>query len=266
MPELVIDDSNGHIYAELADYDPATGERRLRGRIPRDYSRVPYGACPYAAPFDLPLIPRGEWQARCEEMERTKSRLSDLMRFYKVPSLDQNGTNYCWTNGVVTAMYAVRALNGLPHVDLSSASVAAPIKGFRNVGGWGAESLEYITQHGVAPASLWPPNAISRQYDNEESRAARKHHVIGEWYELQPRNLDQLITCLLLRIPVAVGFDWWGHEVCAIDPVWHNGAIGTRIRNSWGPDYGDSGFAILQGNKQLPDDAVCPRVVTATPR
>lgn len=266
MPELVIDDSNWQQHADAVDYDPATGEPRLRGRVPRDYAKEPFGSLGYATPFNLPLIPRSEWQGRCEEMERQKSRLSDLMRFQRIPSLDQNGTNYCWFHCVVTAMYAVRALNGLPHVDLSPASGAAIIKGYRNVGGWGGEALEFITQHGVAPASLWPTNAIARQYDNEESRAARKHHIIGEWFELQPRNLDELITCLLLRIPVAVGFNWWGHAVCAVDPVWSNGAIGTRIRNSWGASYGDSGFAVLQGSRQIPDDAVAPRVVTATPR
>jgi hypothetical protein len=69
------------------------------------------------------------------------------------------------------------------------------------------------------------------------------------------------MTCLFLRIPVAVGYNWWSHEVCAVDPVRVSaGNYGIRIRNSWGSSYGEDGFATLAGSKAIPDDAVAPRV------
>lgn len=255
--ELVIDE-------DTPDNHPAVAvpADMSRGYEARDWSKQPF--CSMAGAVALPaIIPRTVWTEKIQAMEASKSRVSDLIIQAGIPPLDQNGTNYCWTNGVVTCIESNRCANGLPYVKLSSASVAAPIKGYRNQGGWGGEALEYIVQHGVAAASMWPPNAISRSYfDSTRENAAL--HKVTEWYDLNSRNFDQLMTCLLLRIPVAIGLNWWSHEVAAIDPVVVSpGRYGVRIRNSWGPDYGDNGFAILTEAKATPDDACAPIVSMA---
>lgn len=255
MPqEFVIDETTTDAAQAVA-----TPEGMSRGREARDWSVQ--GHCSMQGALALPtLIPRSEWTARIEEMERTKTRLSDIIRQAGIPSLDQNGTNYCWCNAVVTAIETGRAANGLPYVKMSPASVAAPIKGYRNQGGWGGEALEYIVAHGVAAASLWPANSISRSYF-EQTRENAGLHKVTEWYDLNNRNFDQLMTCLFLRIPVAIGLNWWSHEVCAIDPVVVSpGRYGVRFRNSWGSSYGDSGFSILTEAKATPDDACAPIV------
>lgn len=250
--ELLIDDSNCEVPVG-----------RSRGHYPRDYDRIAFGALPGATPFPLKVIPRNEWSARIKEREEQKALLSQLMLDKGIPSLDQNGTNYCWTNGVVTAMLAIRAYNNLEYVPLSPASVAAPIKGYKNVGGWGGEALEYITENGICPVSLWPANAISRSYDNAESREARKQFLIREWWELRPRNFDEKMTLLLLGIPVPSGYNWWRHETCGIDPVEiESGRYGSRERNSWGDSYGQKGFFVLSESKATPDDAVAPALVS----
>lgn len=254
--ELLIDDSNWQLFAD------AVPSGQGRGRVPRDYRRIPHGALPGAQPFILPEIPRSEWSERIKEMEATKSRLSDLMIQAGVPSLDQDGTNYCWCNGVVTAILGVRAVNNQPFVQLSPASVAAPVKNFRNDGGWGGEALEYIVEHGVAAASLWPPNAIDRRYWTAEAKANALLHRVTEWYDLRSRSFAQKMTCLLMRIPVPSGYNWWSHETCGIDPVEiEPGHFGSRERNSWGGSYGQDGYFVLAENKSTPDDAVAPRVV-----
>lgn len=255
--QLVIDDVNWQEFAS----PHSTPDGLSRGYIPRDYEQFPEGA--FAAPFDLPVIPRSEWTDRIEEMERTKTRLSDLRRQAGMKSLNQNGTNYCWANGPTTCMQLIRLVNGQPFVELSPASVAAPIKGYRNVGGWGSQALEYIVEHGICSTEHWPANAINRKYDNAESRANRELHKVPEWWELRARSFDQLMTCLLLRIPVAVGYNWWSHEVCGIDPVVISAnKYGARILNSWGDGWEDRGEAVLAESKATPDDAVAPRVVT----
>ena len=234
-----------------------------RGRVPRDYEKVPLCSQPGAAPFSFPLIPRAEWPDRIADMERTKSSLVDVYRDSGIPPLDQNGTNYCWCNAVVSAIHIVRAWNNLPYIPLSPASVAAPIKGYRNQGGWGGEALEYIVANGIAPQSLWPANAIDRRYDNEQSRAARADHKVAEFEDMEPNNQEQLMTALFNRVPVPVGINRWSHEILALAPAMKGKKFGYWILNSWG-EWEDHGLAVLDLDWGDPDDQCGVRVVSAT--
>lgn len=237
-----------------------------RGYEQRDRQSWPVASSPHAKAFDIPVIPRSEWDDRIDEMERTKSSLRHILERHRINSLSQGSTNFCWTFGTLTAITAIRAANNQPHIEFSGASVAAPIKNYRNVGGWGGEALEYIVENGVCSTEYWPTTAISRSYDNEESQANRRLHKITEWYDIDCSDdsvFDVVMTCVLLRLPVAVGYDWWRHEVCALYPVKRGGgryALGCR--NSWGNDYGEQGFFELEGRKAIPSDAVVPIVFT----
>lgn len=252
--ESIIDDSNAHVHCQDGP----------KGYEPRDRSTTPEGSMPFSRSFDIPKIPRSEWPARIEEMEKTKSRLSDSVILQKLPPKNQQQTSYCWCNAVVGALEAQRSRSGQPYVNLSPASVAAPIKGYSNQGGWGGEALSYIVKNGISSVEFWPANAISRQYDNAESQANRKLHKVTEWLDLPSGDFDAVMTCLFYRIPVCVGLNWWGHEVYVLDPVTFGpGDFGGRFRNSWGPSYGDDGFNTLHESKLRPSDACAILVPTA---
>lgn len=229
------------------------------GYVARDYDQFPEGT--FAAPFNMPVIPREEWPERIEQMDKEKGWIKNHIQRAGMKVKNQQRTNYCWINAPVFCVEAVRVSQGDPYVELSPASVGAPIKGYRNVGGWGSQGVEYMAEHGVAPASLWPVNAISRQYDTEESRQERKKYIIDEWLELKPRNVDQMATCLLMGLPVAIGLNWWSHEVTAVTIAYKNGQFLFEIGNSWGSGYGEDGYAYLSESKARPDDAVVPSVV-----
>ena len=266
--EIVIDDGNWQQFAQDVVID---GEVKSRGCIPRDYT-VKYAT---AQALDIPLIPRSEWSARIKEMEETKSRLSDIrnrgMYGQQIPSRDQNGRGYCWMHSGCSAALLLRARDNQPYVDLSAYMGACLIKNYRDEGGWGAQGLDWLVQNGLPSSEFWPQKSVSRSNDTPAMRENAKLHRVAEaWNDLSlpqySRNLtfDQVMTCLLCRIPVIVDFNWWSHSVCAADPVEvESGSFGIRIWNSWGDSWSDAGMGILRGSKAIPDGASAPRVAMA---
>lgn len=253
---FIIDDGS----SDLLLQEPADCSRGL------DLSARPrgYAYAGVAEPFpDELLIPRHEWQARIAEQEERGTHLKALCQQAGLPIKNQQRTNYCWIFAPTHALEVLRVGAGLPMVSLSPASAGAQIKNYRNQGGWGKQGLEWIVAHGVCPSVNWPDTAIDRRYATEFNRTAALDYRVSEWWELEPGNLDQHISCLLRNIPVAVGLDYWGHEVLDIRAVWINGAIGAEFDNSWSEQWGNGGRGIRQGRKLLADDAVAPRVAIA---
>ena len=261
---IINDETSSHLY------DPPAGFQRglelgLRGPSDHEYGDI---ATAYTSDFD---IPKSEWQARIEEIKERKSSLRHLCKLALhpdgvttgLPCKDQSQTNYCWINAPTYATEVIRVRQNQPLVTLSPASVGAQLTNYRNVGGWGKDALDGIRRLGLTPTNLWPANAIDNRYLTAASKAEALKYRIDEWTELAPRNLNQLVSMLLRRIPVAVGYNWWGHEVTATGLLWLDGTVALEIRNSWSMGWGDEGYGILQGNKMLPDDAVCPRTAIA---
>lgn len=234
-----------------------------RGLVPRDWTKHPYGSCPYAGAPKIDVIPRSEWDDRLELMDQTKSSLYDLCDARGIPVKYQNGISYCWIHGVTHCVEVVRGSMGLDVVGLSATSVGCKIKNFRNAGGWGLEGIEYIAEHGVVPHELWPENKLDRSYDKPEAWARAEDFKITEWDELETNDFDMLMSYLFHGIPVALGLSWWGHLITAMRPVAiSSGKYGVGIDNSWGEDWGDKGRGVLSESKAR-GDGVAPRVIIA---
>lgn len=239
----------------------------LRGTEPRDYAANPY--CFSAATVPLTdLIPESEWRERIIDMEKSKTDLETLIKQggYKIKS--QKSTNFCWAYGTVSTVEATRAVNGLPYVSLSPAHIACKIKGFRNVGGWSGEALDYLVDYGCCEERLWPNATISRRYDTREVAENALNYRVVEWNDLKGRNFKETMTCLLNRRPVSAGFMFWRHLVMLVRPVILNDStghwsewLGIKLANSWDTSWGDEGYGILKGNRMVPDDQISPRAI-----
>lgn len=244
----IINDDPGHDFPV-----PPPGMSRglqLPPEEERDYSG---SALPF--PQEL-LIPRSEWQARIQEMDERKTWITDLTDQVGLKVKDQDGTNYCWINAPVHCIEICRVMQNQPMISLSPASCGAPIKGFRNNGGWGKEGLQYIANYGVVPSANWPDNAINRQYYTEENKALALSYRALEWWVLRPRNLEEQVSVILQGFAVAVGLNYWSHEVTDVRVAWVDGEPAIIFDNSWGMDYGANGRGMRQGSKRLADDAV----------
>lgn len=253
--ERIIDE-----HSPFALTDPSGYGKGYEGMHPDGYGATPYDPLP-----DSFLIDRSEWEDRANEKEKTQSRLSDIIVYKQLPPKNQQRTDLCWSFGVTGAQETVRALMNQPTVSLSPASVAGPVTGWKNVGGWGYNALKQGADKGWVPSKIWPDTAVTSKnlYTAENQKIALDYRCT-EWFKLLPNHLEQAASCVLQNIPVPAGYDWWGHLIFLVDLVFINGVVCFRIRNSWGdiPDF-PNGFGILKGNRAIPNDAVAPRQAIA---
>ena len=180
----------------------------------------------------------------------------------------------CWAYSTGHTVMLTRMRDNQPLIRMNPHSVASIIKGGRDEGGWCGLSAEFYGKYGCAPegngAGEWPLHSLNVSLDTPAMRKSMERFRITEdWIDLTAavydRNLtlQQLYTCLLSDMPCAVDFNWWGHSVCAVRIVKvENGSIGLMILNSW-KDWGRNGLAVLQGDRAVPDGAICTRVVRA---
>jgi hypothetical protein len=294
-----------------AAVDPSILYAGARGLVPRNYETHPVGYYAGEEPFgdtDVELVPESEYADRVKELIATKSQLSDIRNhgnFGKViPSLNQGSYGYCWGHSGTSCCHLIRAQMNQPYVPLSAFSVCATIKRGANQGGWGAQGLDYMVEHGIVPQSRWPQgNANYRQMGTEENwREAKKYRVTEGFANMNvaqyDRNLTfrQVCSCLLNRIPLIVDFNWWGHSVAAMDVVlgsmmrsafrlftgkrpslqefdriWDMNNPETfgasiRIWNSWGDSWSSNGTGVLTGSQAVPNGCTAPRFMTMSAR
>lgn len=256
---LITDDN----YHEFVDYHDKKGKRFSHGLIQRNFKKFPVGYESFAKPIDFPLFSDQEIEDRLADQLRTKSSLEEVC-MAEMPILDQDGYGYCWGHSTVNAVQCVRGLNNQPYEPLSAFAVCAIIKRGRNEGGWCTLSLKFVTEHGVPSQKLWPQGKANvSTYDTPAMRENAKKNIVTEWFDLSESGSEvkrQLATLLLMNVPVATDYNWWGHSVLAFRLLSWN-PFRTRIKNSWA-GWGNNGMGDLEGSKAIPNGAVAPCLVT----
>lgn len=207
-----------------------------------------------AGTFDdlgIPLVDEDTIDDRIRQLEKDEATIRDLCSDLRLPPKNQGRTNYCWINATCQCAEIIRLQETGQVWNYSPASVGAPIKGFRNYGGWGWEGLKYMIDNGVNVVEDWPANAIERRYYTDENAKAKRKHRVLEYFRLE--TWLERVSCILAGIPTSDGYNWWRHQVAGCGIV--IGSHDLIIRNSWG-GWGDNGFGTLSGRKKHADGSV----------
>ena len=249
MPSLIIDDSKiDQANQERLDRLEADNGEKLGGCLQR---KIPYGCIAHIpkATEIIGTIPRKEWAELIAEGKGTF--LHDLTKG-KLPSHDQGGTNYCWAHGSVRTAEVLRVFEGQSPIILSAESVAVPVTGGRNRGGYPEEALHQLRNYGACDQSYWPKNDRNEKNAQSGWEEDAKRHRLIRWMDV--KGFEMQMTLALLRIPVAIGLGWWSHLVCQLDPIHYGGNdFGLGCDNSWGSDYGDQGHFELTERRGTAD-------------
>ena len=257
FPYLIIDDSNAHLFCSGGPRAGATG-----------YKGWQMPDAPHAFRGSRPVgntIPRSQWHDLINDGQGTF--LSDLVRQQGIQAKDQGDLGYCWVYGSTRSVEVVRAVEGLPRLELSPESVGGPCTQWRNEGGYASEAFDQLEHYGACETSYMnAPHSFRPRLWKPGWQQNALAHEATDWYQIGT-SFDEVITCLLNRIPVAAGLDWWGHLVCFLDPIiLPDESVGVLFMNSWGVDWptpGANGLACLTEDRATPDGAAAPIVVTA---
>lgn len=226
-----------------------------KGYIPRDYE-----SCPEGSQFEFSNVknlPRSEWKQRIDFLNEIEAMPYHWHR-KQGPSfvMNQRKSNYCWCYGVCAAIKNCYAVQGIGAIKLNAFAVAYRGKKGKNRGGWGAEAVKYISEWGIPETHAIPEFKKTLRWDRLVQANARQNKIV-EFTEVGKNNFDGLVSNLIGDdpAPCSVGYDWWGHLVCALGVAYdRRGNYGIIFVNSWGSKYGSGslsgGYGIIWGEKK----------------
>ena len=242
----------------------------MTGLIPRDRMLHPQGYLgALAPPFprELELL-ESEIQVRLDELMHAQATLPDIRlkagpNGGPIPSRDQDGYGYCWCHSSVSAMLLKRAAQNEPYVDLSAFAIGCIVKNYRNQGGWGSQSMEFLAERGCPTSEFWPQQSTKRSNDNPATWENAKLHQALRWYDLDDdRMWLQQASCMARNWPTVNDYNWWSHSVCGARMKDYKGRVLT-IWNSWSDSWKDQGMGDLEGGRAVCSD--CWALVTGEP-
>lgn len=245
-----------------------------RGGVPRDYDVQPVEMFSTNT-NKIKVIPRSEWSDRIKDQDREESSAEHQRRRAKDGSpmdlLYQGRVPWCWTHSTVGASMLARSIMHLPYVELSAFMPGAVIMNGAMKGGWAALSADFLRGKGTCTKAKWAEGKTSpRLYTDDVKEEAEGYRITYDFVDIalphwkQNLTFDMLATCLLMGWPCPVDLYWWGHSVYGTKLVEvERDSFGIGIVNSHGPEFGDRGYAVLRGERAIPNGALAIIGMTA---
>lgn len=174
----------------------------------------------------------------------SQDRWSELLKKIslrpKVPViLDQESDGSCACESSTGSALVVRVVYGLPFVMLNPLFVYNTTSGGHDSGSNIDDNLAFIRKYGIAPESVWPRSKGFRATPSAEAKREALKYRIHEFYDIA--TWEEFGSALLFGFPVVFGYS--GHSVLAVALKDENTLV---YANSWGANWGDSGFGTLR--------------------
>lgn len=208
------------------------------------------------------------------------------------PVSDQLWLQSCVANASGDSIELLNALEGKPVVEVSRLKIyfdgrsVMSMDGVQNetskdAGMYIRAAFHAMNVFGVCPESDWPysPGKVNERPDMKAVWKGLKNRI-HSYYRIQGDPLDEVLSALRARHPVVFGIPVTDSFYAAgdrpVDPPKANqvvnglhaimavGCVGDmiRIRNSWGTNWGDSGYALLHPGWFTEGHAIDPWVAT----
>lgn len=269
--KVIIDESNwrehiGENGVLEADHHNAAGERRLFGCKPR-MSKV--GSAPGTTIIgpDFKILTRADIIARAKDIIASGNTIRAQAKRGGLKTKNQSSTNYCHANSPAQCVQIRRMLQGEPYVELSAGSVGGPVTGYKNDGAVIEDDLAHIVKFGIASTEFVPANQIKRNGWKPGAEANALLHRCTHWLDIgykDERTALIIGTLLVTGNPVCSAHNWWAHAVTLTGVVPDGNRLFFEFWNSWGDEYGDEGFGLLDEGKGTPDYSYVPLQATAS--
>jgi hypothetical protein len=227
---------------------PDGSVRRLGNKLPDPSTPVKLKVATYGDTPNAPMIPRDQWKP---------IKLDAFVQGVK----DQDGIGACNCFDTCSIVEIVRAMQGLPHVELSPGYLYGNINGGVDEGSTLEDAMHWMMEHGTCSVSTVP--ALDWKSRPEAAAGeAQKYRVLEV---LVCPTFDHMASALQSGFVVSSGLLWYnnynpdgdgwlpqrgrgqagGHAVARTSLVQKGGVWGLGGPNSWGTVWGVQGFMVI---------------------